>query len=675
MASTESIDSEWRGSGAGGVRSAIPKREGQSGGFFKRSIEGLRKSVTGSSSGKDGSTRDMKRSSTSRRRQARSSLEDHQLKCFTKWWQSVLPPGTHCHDLTIDIQSSFLLVQALEILSGKSVPNVKRAKKEGFQAANKFTTLANFDSCIKYMTDTLGIKLINVTSTGLADGDSKQVIIVSWALIEKFDKIGGTKGGGAPALLEWVKRTLVDYPGIELEGTGNAAWESGFNDGRVFSALVDSRKPGSFLPGVEHAAMASRIDAVFTAMARRGAPRLLDVNDLLTATEPKESVITYVNRMKRALGQEGAACVIQASIRGRLARRRWTSKKKKMSVESARKAERDAAAAAAAPDFDRPARTPTKAKRGSEEKEEAPDVGSPSASTPGAFKVARSWLSGLVDSTALSSPESAQTADSALGSPPTPREHRVSVLKLGSPPAPAPPEAATPPAPSEASKGAAVPEPQWLQSAYDATRSKEDLDADARADKGGAKELSPVVWLLVALACAAFALAPGGPAASLWQPPPPPPPSEPAFPMNLIANVQKTLEEGGRPRDTLVLGAVGATATLFWPSIAPVLLAGEGAAKLLTAQKAATATGGGALGTIILAAAGAALPMLGGLGSSAASPAARKAAAKAAAIAARKAAMSVRKVPVIIIEWTTPKGAPGVLRLMPLNGLARLFAR
>ena len=93
-----------------------------------------------------------------------------------------------------------------------------------------------------------------------------------------------------------------------------------------------------------------------------------------------------------------------------------------MSVESARKAERDAAAAAAAPDFDRPARTPTKAKRGSEEKEEAPDVGSPSASTPGAFKVARSWLSGLVDSTALSSPESAQTADSALGSPPTPRE-------------------------------------------------------------------------------------------------------------------------------------------------------------------------------------------------------------------------------------------------------------
>ena len=180
-ASSESIDPAWRGSGAGGVRSAIPKRDAPTGGFFKRSLDGVRRSFTGSSSGKDGSSRDVKRSSTSRRRQVRNSLEDHQLKCFTKWWQSVLPPGTHCHDLTIDIQSSFLLVQVLEILSGKPVPNVKRPKKEGSQAANRFATLANFDSCIKYMTGPLGITLINVTTSGLADGDAKQVIIVSCA--------------------------------------------------------------------------------------------------------------------------------------------------------------------------------------------------------------------------------------------------------------------------------------------------------------------------------------------------------------------------------------------------------------------------------------------------------------------------------------------------------------
>ena len=111
-------------------------------------------------------------------------MDEHQERVFLRWWQAVLPPGSRIRDLCTDIQSSMPLVQLLEILSGKKIPGVTRLRHNSNLSVNSthhnsninsFAARSNFEACLNFVTDTLKIKLVNITVIGLAAGDRKQI--------------------------------------------------------------------------------------------------------------------------------------------------------------------------------------------------------------------------------------------------------------------------------------------------------------------------------------------------------------------------------------------------------------------------------------------------------------------------------------------------------------------
>ena len=118
----------------------------------------------------------LQRTKTQERKVGADALQDHQERIFTRWWQSVLPPGTHhIVDLCEEIQKSAILVELIETLSGERIPGVSRKAAAHSGAAN-FAALGNIKACLDFCTDKLDVKLINVTAKDIADGKRKQVL-------------------------------------------------------------------------------------------------------------------------------------------------------------------------------------------------------------------------------------------------------------------------------------------------------------------------------------------------------------------------------------------------------------------------------------------------------------------------------------------------------------------
>ena len=177
----------------------------------------------------------------------RNTHDEVQLNAFSRWWHSVLPPGTILKDLREDIRSSHLLIDLIEHLSGLKIPGVKRKKKRrdtmSETSVGKFEALDNFAQVLKFCTNNLGINLkdISVSPDGLAAGNTTMINALTWKLINKYE-LGARAGMSSAELLQWVRGVVKEYPGVEIAavGQGESIWESAFNDGQVFACLLDS---------------------------------------------------------------------------------------------------------------------------------------------------------------------------------------------------------------------------------------------------------------------------------------------------------------------------------------------------------------------------------------------------------------------------------------------------
>ena len=169
------------------------------------------------------------RSSTGRRADAQKDLQDHQLVVFQKWWKSHLPPGTMVNDLCEDIRSSLLLVELLETLSGVPVPNITHKHLPHQQSVMHFAALANMEACIEFL-EGHGLRLVNISAGGLTRGNPKEVLGLTWQLINKFELEPLPGGGGTGELLEWVRTVILPYEGVELTGSVSTVWMRGFSE-------------------------------------------------------------------------------------------------------------------------------------------------------------------------------------------------------------------------------------------------------------------------------------------------------------------------------------------------------------------------------------------------------------------------------------------------------------
>ena len=173
-------------------------------------------------------------------------------------------------------------------------------------------------------------------------------------LIQKFELeslAGGTVNSSSAELLETIRTIVSRYEGVDLPGAGKHVWESGFKDGSVLAAIVDAGlaqtsvgRSSPFFARVRTLPVRDRLDAVFAAGTRRGAPRLLDSTDFTGGDASEQAVRTYVSFLQRAMGDDGHATRLQSAVRGFVARRRYSRMRRGLSATPAEAEEAIAAA-------------------------------------------------------------------------------------------------------------------------------------------------------------------------------------------------------------------------------------------------------------------------------------------------------------------------------------------
>ena len=390
---------------------------------------------------------------------AREAHDTLQLKTFSRWWRSALPAGTTFQDLCDDMRDSSLLIKLLESLRGAPIPRVSRVPNK-----NRFQHLENFTRCLQILSTEQEVRLVNISAEDLADGKRKQVLALTWQLILHYELGGG--GGGDSSLtmaelLVYVRTTVAGYRGCEIAAeSGAGVWEHAFSDGSVLAALVDQRRPGRFLTRDLPRTAVAKLEAVFKAGLRRGAPALLDASDVANGEVDALSIMTYVIKLRHALGENGDAVRVQAWARGWLVRKRRHAGATAAAAQEGEVRQRGAAtpirpradpeSAGAAPGS-----TASSVAGGEAPPAAAALAGGPASAEEdaGALASARSWLAGLVAATpftpspnALHAAAAGRALQRAKDAPPPPLAILSPVTGGGSPLPDASASALSPPA-------------------------------------------------------------------------------------------------------------------------------------------------------------------------------------------------------------------------------------
>ncbi|ESN95570.1 hypothetical protein HELRODRAFT_86724 [Helobdella robusta] len=103
--------------------------------------------------------------------------EDVQKRTFTKWMNSRLVRANKqpIQNFVEDLRDGIVLMQLLEILTGKNL-NPERGSSRVHQ-------LNNVDHIIKFMEKHYNIKLVNISSDDVVDGNLKLILGLVWNIV------------------------------------------------------------------------------------------------------------------------------------------------------------------------------------------------------------------------------------------------------------------------------------------------------------------------------------------------------------------------------------------------------------------------------------------------------------------------------------------------------------
>lgn len=153
---------------------------------------------------------------------------DIQEKVFTRWANDeVKQRGMHIGNLKTDLGDGLILVNLLEVLSGKSLgrhnkhPRVINQKLENLNIALAFITGQK-------------IKMVNIGAEDIHSGNMRIILGLIWTLILFFEI---NRGAQDDDLLRWVQSKIPEY---DIKGWKGNDW----NDGRALCGLIDALRPG-----------------------------------------------------------------------------------------------------------------------------------------------------------------------------------------------------------------------------------------------------------------------------------------------------------------------------------------------------------------------------------------------------------------------------------------------
>ncbi|TSK17770.1 Dystrophin [Bagarius yarrelli] len=226
--------------------------------------------------------------------------EDIQKKTFTKWINAQFaktgrPP---IDDLFTDLCDGRRLLELLECLTGKEL-----VKERGFTRVH---SLNNVNRVLQILQKN-NIELVNIGGADIVDGNHKLILGLIWSIIVHWQVKDVMKDvmadlrqtNSEKILLSWVRQSTKNYPQANVVNF-SSSWE----DGVAFNALIHSHRPELFeWDVVEQMDKAlDRLDHAFTISERHlGIERLLDPEDVATASPDKKSIIMYITSLFQVL--------------------------------------------------------------------------------------------------------------------------------------------------------------------------------------------------------------------------------------------------------------------------------------------------------------------------------------------------------------------------------------
>ena len=163
-----------------------------------------------------------------------------QQNTFTRWANEHLKTvNKYIACLESDLTDGIRLLALVEVLSGKKLPRYNA------RPTMKAQKLNNVDTALRFLTDVEKVKLVNISSADIVEGNVKLICGLMWTLIlhysismpvwegeDDFDPSLTPK----QRLLKWIQNKIPDVP------VNN--FTTDWNDGRAIGALVDALGPG-----------------------------------------------------------------------------------------------------------------------------------------------------------------------------------------------------------------------------------------------------------------------------------------------------------------------------------------------------------------------------------------------------------------------------------------------
>eukprot|EP01133_Synstelium_polycarpum_P016107 gene16107-19165_t len=186
-------------------------------------------------------------------------------------------------DLGTDLVDGTLLINLLEIISGKRIQGYSKSPKLRLQKLENNNIAVNF---IK----SEGLKLVGINAEDIVDGQLKLILGVIWTLILRYHvQPSDTAGSPKTALLEWVNQQLVPYEVSVNNFTRD------WTDGRALTALTDSLKPGICQLYSMTGDNITDVDrAMDLAFENYDIPKIMDPSDMVSVPD-ELCAITYVS--------------------------------------------------------------------------------------------------------------------------------------------------------------------------------------------------------------------------------------------------------------------------------------------------------------------------------------------------------------------------------------------
>ncbi|CAB3224722.1 unnamed protein product [Arctia plantaginis] len=217
--------------------------------------------------------------------------EDVQKKTFAKWINSQLVKNDKplVEDLFLDLRDGEILLSLLEILTAQQYRERGRMRVHHINNVN--TALQVLDAN--------GVKLVNISSNDIVDGNPKLTLGLVWSIIlhwqvhyhlkELMSELQQTNL--EKTLLAWCRTHTANYSGVSVRN-----FTSSWADGLAFNALLHRWRPQLFdYTTIVGKSPAARLEHAFNiAHTHLGIDKLLDPEDVNTPNPDKKSIMMYV---------------------------------------------------------------------------------------------------------------------------------------------------------------------------------------------------------------------------------------------------------------------------------------------------------------------------------------------------------------------------------------------